>query len=246
MSDRTLVDILRWSRAGLLNVADGYNGARVWLDRTPLIGRGTLQGPLLAVWGAIGLVRFVDPQDLILAEAKVTEKQAVNELVDSVVALRDLLGETGDYGICRNDKTPMGWGDLMQVGGVLERVSVALRQVVQEPVEPAPVVTVGGIHSEVTRFLERALSGLRQTPVRRAGLVLALGGTLNISHQWLARLDAEGLIEVKDLTAGSTGEDDWHFANWTQEDYHSLAAGDWFVVEPASPTVLAERLVAHG
>lgn len=65
------------------------------------------------------LSKIDDLQSVLKQSGEVRE----SELTQEVRKLKMLLDENGEYSICRSDKNPMGWADLMTVGNVLENLS---------------------------------------------------------------------------------------------------------------------------
>ena len=53
----------------------------------------------------------------------------IRELIESINGLKSLLGDEGEYSICRSDRTPMGMGDGFVVGSVFERIDKAIKVV---------------------------------------------------------------------------------------------------------------------
>lgn len=53
----------------------------------------------------------------------------IRELIESINGLKSLLGDEGEYSICRSDRKPMWIGDSLVVGSVLERIDKAIKVV---------------------------------------------------------------------------------------------------------------------
>lgn len=62
-------------------------------------------------------------RELGLAEGVITElEDEIAAFSEDVGKLKDMLG-IGEYCIVRNDREPMGWGEMIMVGDVLEAIS---------------------------------------------------------------------------------------------------------------------------
>ena len=55
-----------------------------------------------------------------------TIKEKYMRLAAAIQELKDALNENGEYSICRSDREPMGIGECIFVGNILERISAEL------------------------------------------------------------------------------------------------------------------------